>query len=167
MCDALATLAGHVKIDPSTIRSGASLLRGPICGEFQTVDEGDNGSIMGAYLHHDPIALEDFIRSGSAANDNGKHDFARRNIEHRKASKNNTLADIKSRFYIRYPSKVGGHEDKYLRWGNFDDLTHYVALGFSLSNGVENLVKEKDGVFVWSERTLKTLKATKMGEATM
>ena len=85
VCDALATLAGHVKIDPSTIRSGASLLRGPICGEFQTVDEGDNGSIMGAYLHHDPIALEDFIRSGSAANDNGKHDFARRNIEHRKA----------------------------------------------------------------------------------
>jgi len=112
VCDALATLAGHVKIDTSTISSGASLLRGPICGEFQTVDEGDNGSIMGAYLHHDPIALEDFIRSGSAANDNVKHDFARRNIEHRKASKNNTLANIKSRFYIRYPSKVGGHEDK-------------------------------------------------------
>jgi len=87
VCDALATLAGHVKIDTSTISSGASLLRGPICGEFQTVDGGDNGSIMGAYLHHDPIALEDFIRSGSAANDNGKHDFARRNIEHRKASK--------------------------------------------------------------------------------
>ena len=112
MCDALATLAGHVKIDPSTIRSGTSLLRGPICGAFQTVDEGDDGSLMGAYLHHDPIALEDFICSGSAANDNGKHNFACRNIEHRKASKNNTLADIKSRFYIRYPSKVGGHEDK-------------------------------------------------------
>ena len=46
-------------------------------------------------------------------------------------------------------------------------MTHYVALGFSLRNGVENLVKETDGVFVWSERTLKTLKATKMGGATM
>ena len=41
VCDALATLAGHVKIDTSTISSGASLLRGPICGEFQTVDKGD------------------------------------------------------------------------------------------------------------------------------
>ena len=112
MCDALATLAGHVKIDTFTISSGASLLRGPICGEFQTVDGGDNGSIMGAYLHHDPIALEDFICSGSAANDNGKHDFARRNIEHHKAPKNNTLADIKSRFYIRYSNKISGHEDK-------------------------------------------------------
>ena len=112
MCDALATLAGHVKIDPSTIRLGASLLTGSICGAFQTVDEGDNGSIMGAYLHHGPIALEDFVCSGSAANDNGKYDFSHRNIEHREASKNNTLANIKSRFYIQYPSKVGGHEDK-------------------------------------------------------
>ena len=112
MCDALATLAGHVKIDPSTIRSGASLLRGPIYGAFQTVDEGDNGSLMGAYLYHDPIALDDFICSGSAANDNGQHDFARRNIEHSKALTNNTLAIIKSSFYIHYPSKVGGHEDK-------------------------------------------------------
>ena len=64
-------------------------------------------------------------------------------------------------------SKVGGHRVKDLYWGHFDDLIHYVALGFSLSNGVDKLEREKDGVFVWSERTLKLLKATKMGGATM
>jgi len=61
VCDAITTLAGHVKIDPSSIRSGASLLRGPTCQAFQTVDEDDNGTLMGAYLHHDPISMEDFI----------------------------------------------------------------------------------------------------------
>ena len=106
MCDALATLAGHVKIDPSTIRSGASLLREPICGAFQTVDEGDNGSLMGAYLHHDPIALEEFIHSGSAANDNGQHDFARRNIEHCKASNSDILADISPGFTYAIPARL-------------------------------------------------------------
>ena len=119
------------------------------------IDEGDNGSLMGAYLHHDPVSLKYIIRSGSAANDDGQ------------ASKNDTLSDIKSWFYICHPSKVGGHRDKDLRWGHFDDLIHYVALGFSLSNGVDNLEREKDGVFVWSERTLNTLKATHMGGATM
>ena len=43
-------------------------------------------------------------------------------------------------------------------------MLHWV---FLLSNGVENLEREKDGVFVWSERTLKTLKATNMCGATM
>ena len=46
-------------------------------------------------------------------------------------------------------------------------MSHYVALGFSLSNGVNNLLKEKDGVFVWSDGTLNVLKGTKMGGATM
>jgi hypothetical protein len=46
-------------------------------------------------------------------------------------------------------------------------LSHYVALGFSLSNGVNNLLTEKDGVFVWSDRTLNVLKGTKIGGATM
>ena len=61
VCDAITTLAGHVKIDPSSIRSGASLLRGPTCQAFQTVDEDDNGTLMGAYLHQYPISVEDFI----------------------------------------------------------------------------------------------------------
>ena len=94
------------------------------------IDEGDNGSLMGAYLHHDPVSLKDIIRSGSAANNDGQCTFTCRNREHRNASNNDTLADIKSRFYIRHPSKVGGHKDKDLRWGHFDDLIHYVALGF-------------------------------------
>ena len=167
VCDAITTLAGHVKTNLSSIRSGASLLRGPTCQAFQTVDEDDNGTLMGAYLHHNPISMEDSIRSASAANGDGQRTFACRNREHRKGSMNSTLDDIKSRFYIRYPSKVGGHNDKDLRWGHFDDLSHYVALGFSLSNGVNNLLKEKDGVFVWSDRTLNVLKGTKMGGATM
>ena len=43
-------------------------------------------------------------------------------------------------------------------------MLHWV---FSLSNGVDNLEREKDGVFVWSERTLNTLKATHMVGETM
>ena len=58
------------------------------------IDEGNNGSLMGAYLHHDPVSLKDFIQSGSAANDDGQHTFTYRNREHNKSSKNDTLADI-------------------------------------------------------------------------
>jgi len=82
------------------------------------IDEGDNVSLMGAYLHHDPVSLKYIIRSRSAANDDGQ------------ASKNDKLSDIKSWFHICHPSKVGGHRDKDLCWGHFDDLIHYVALDF-------------------------------------
>ena len=58
------------------------------------IDEGDNGSLMGAYLHHDPVSLKYIIRSGSAANDDGQ------------ASKNDTLSDIKSWFIFATSARL-------------------------------------------------------------
>ena len=43
-------------------------------------------------------------------------------------------------------------------------MLHWV---FLLSNGVDDLEREKDEVFLWSERTLNTLKVKNMGGATI
>lgn len=58
MCDAIATLAGHIKPNPITIHSGMSLLRSPASGTSETVVEKGNQMLMGAHLHHDPMNLE-------------------------------------------------------------------------------------------------------------
>ena len=92
------------------------------------VADGDNASLMGAYLHHDPVSMEDFIRSGSASNHDGKRNFECRNKEHKTASMNKKLADIKSRFYIRYPSKIDGHDDEDNHNHDYDKDTVFLII---------------------------------------
>lgn len=73
------------------------------------------------------------------------------------------LSHVKQ-FYWRYPSRGFGKKD--IRWGDFENLVQYVAMGFSLEN-VDHLTKEADGIFVWSDRTMKMLEKTKMNGASI
>lgn len=143
-----------------------SLLKSPSGGSFSTVAESSQ-SLMGAYMHHDPVVLEAFIRSGSAFNEKGDRTLSYRNNEHGKNSKVKTLDAVKSKFSCRYTDKTEGHSNADLRYGYFNDLVQYVALGFDKDQGIDNLTKEQDGIFVWSHRTMQMLKDTKMNDATM
>lgn len=124
--------------------------------------EGNNSSLMGAYLYHDPVALEAFIRSGSACNENGNKTMGGRGKEHANAAASQSVGTIRSTFYGKYPAKCGGHNNKDVLNGYFDDLVQYVAMGFNKEKGVDNITKEDGGIFVWSDRTLKMLEKTKM-----
>mmetsp|Transcript_16663 Transcript_16663/g.27714 ORF Transcript_16663/g.27714 Transcript_16663/m.27714 type:complete len:142 (+) Transcript_16663:391-816(+) len=73
-----------------------------------------------------------------------------------------SLECMKSTFYSKCPKRSGGHGNNKLRNAYFDELVQYVAMGFNKENGVENIAKEEDGIFVWSVRTLKMLERTKM-----
>ena len=133
----------------------------------QTVTEDGNSSLMGAYLYHDPVALDAFIRSGSACNEAGDATMAARNSKHAQVAGSQALEALRSEFYKRYPKKDGGHSNDKVRYGYFDDLVQYVAMGFAKEKGVGNITKEEDGIFVWSDRTIKMLEKTKMNGYSM
>jgi len=167
VCDALAALAGHVKTDPSAVKSSMSLLRSLHASTYQTVAEDGNSALMGAYLYHDPVALDAFFRSGSACNEAGDATMAARDAKHAQMAASQTLEAMKSCFYSKYPKRNGGHGNNKLRNAYFDDIVQYVAMGFNKDNGVDNIAKEEGGIFVWSVRTLKMLERTKMNGYSM
>ena len=167
VCDAQAALAGHVKTDLSAIKPSMGLLQKVSTSAYETVAEGDNSSLMGAYLYHDSVNLDTFIRSGSACNEAGDATMEARDKKHSQVAASQVAEALRSDFYRRHPKKVGGHNNDELRFGYFDDLVQYVAMGFSKENGVDNITKEEGGVFVWSDRTIKMLEKTKMNGYSM
>ena len=144
-----------------------SLLRNLSASTFQTVAEDGNASLMGAYLYHDSVTYDTFIRSGSACNEAGDATMAARDKKHAQMAASLVAEAIRSEFYRRYPKKDGGHGNDKLRYGYFDHLVQYVAMGFNKEKGVENITKGEGGVFVWSDRTIKMLEKTKMNGYSM
>lgn len=156
---ALVTQAQQIKADLACAKSDSCLLLSPSRGGFELASEGRNSFLKGCYLYYDPVNQEVWIRSGKlyGGEDRG---FGDRNSEHEKGSKCRSLKDLKSLFYTYYTHKTEGHGADDLRRGYFEDLVMYVGLAFSESNGIEHLLDEREGVFVWSERTLKKLRET-------
>lgn len=150
-------LCDHVKRKLDRVMPHQCLLR-PACNAFLMCTNAE-ANLHGAYLHYDDNLCE-WIRSGSA---DGEKGMGGRNDTHRKRAENDTNHD-NSRFYNLWPSTKSSRAiNNPVRMGHWEDLTQYVAVGFTPSEQVLEVCSKdlsEGGIFFYSEEEKAKIRGT-------
>jgi hypothetical protein len=132
---ALMVMFQHVKDDLVCLDDNQCLLSSPE-GLPQRFRLARAQPEDGVYLYYDTNARK-WVRGGMVA----ARPFVERGSEHKKGSMLTTADSKKSKFYRSYPSKAAaGASQSGIRKGYFENLKHYIALGYPVKKSVDGLV---------------------------
>ena len=149
-------LVDHVVDYMDTCSFDERLLKLPKSNKFRVMSE-DLRLFEGCYLFYDRVK-DKWIRSGKSAGTGAQSNFGQRGVQHLRNSK--SLEQMKSHaLYRLYPDRdtpnLGAPD------GFFDHLDTYCAMAFDRASDLSPLCSKNkiDSLFVWSDRTMKELKA--------
>jgi len=153
-------LVGHVVSHVDTYRLDERLLALPIHANFGMIT-GDLAELEGCYLYFDPQKYK-WIRSGKTSGDGKDACFRGRGKKHLENAKSKDEMR-EHRLYREYPAI--GVENLGVSEGNFDNLSMHCGMAYDKKEDITPLIAQdaSDGLFVWSDETLKELKS-KSGE---
>lgn len=171
---AMLVMSEQVKEEPDLVKSSASLLKPPLPTSQRGKFMQAKGGILkyeGSYLHYDGKNRK-WIRSGKVSGRSMGYRLEEHKTEAQKIGGRGSLKKS-SQLYSRYPSNnspmAKNFEDNNVSpgWdGHYEDLQVFAGFCYNRNEtdqfkGLEGLLDEKNGIFLWDRTTLERLEKNK------